>query len=297
MIGLTITGTLMAESAIYICTKNRLAYVTKCLQQLDETLYESRGGYGSPQVAYVVSETQYQADIKHLFAIWNSFEVKPVWLKSQERGLGYARNRAVAHASSQGYKSIGMIDDDQLLKGDIAGWLAAAKRDDITSLGAYKRIYGLFFGASAMVAHKDEPGVWLHKGNAGNMAVALNVANVIEIGNYGQDQRYMEDHELCRNNYAKRGCPWFIYTGVHAGDIGTMKETRAQAGGMTAADRSLEARAKIQQMNHETWPEYVTAPPKRYRCNWRKMIEDCTNIATWPLEDIRTDEPWDWQDA
>jgi hypothetical protein len=274
----------MSNSAVYIPTKQRTEFAIKAAVILDADI-----------PVYIVSERQHQSDIIAALKKIPRAPVEPVFLKGRDRGVGYARNAVIQHADMYGYESIAMIDDDQLVSGDVSGWLEAATREDVTGIGAYKSIYGLLCGKTEITRSYREPGVWLTKGSVGHQAIAVNVANVLGLDNYDASLREFEDHEICRAAYEEYGAPWFIYTGVFSKDQITRKNAHLVGGGIhSVGDKFDFYHEQSHRVVHERWPEYVSAPGSRYRCAWKRLVTDFTSLEAWPLEDVRSEAPWDW---
>jgi hypothetical protein len=223
-----------------------------------------------------------------------SLPVTPVFLAQTEQGIGYARNAIVRDAKWRGYKSIAMIDDDQIVKGNLIGLLRTAARHDVTGVGAWKRLYGLYFRGTDLAAHHDETGVWLHSGSLGYQCFALNVKNALTVGNFDNKLRRMDDVELARRSYRVLSIPWFIYTGAEATDLLRLNPGD-NMGGIQPEDRAAGI-LKDHKRAFAAWPGFVSEPPAKYRCFWKKLAQAYVDINSWPLENIRTYEEWDWLD-
>ena len=272
------------KSAIYFPTKGRPELVRRAIGRV-------RQHNASRYPVYAVTERDAGLGLRDI----TDMGAIPLWLPRKGRGIGYARQAIVEHAAVSGFLSLAMIDDDQLVSGNIEQWLAAARRPDVVGVGAFKSYYGLLYRGTQMVITYRRPNLWLHKGSAGYQAFALNVATTVALGGFDPRLRCFEDTELARKGIYQRGIPWFIYTGVLTADQKSRAAMR-ELGSSSArlADGVDPAIRLSHEIVHDRWPGYVSPPDRRFRCSWKQMIQNYTTITPWPLENIVTRRPWDW---
>jgi hypothetical protein len=216
--------------------------------------------------------------------------------------IGEIRALILEHAASSGYRTAFMCDDDQTVTGDLAGMLWQATRRDVVGIAAWKSIYGLWYGGTAMAGSMKLPPehrigeLWLNRGNA-HQATAFNVVNAISVGNFDKTLRACEDGELARRAVSL-GFPWMMYTGVTASGQASAAVVRATSqGGISDGDQPYYDRliAESQAACAERWPGYVSEPPRKYRCNWRALSRDFLPSVEWPVENRATSKSFDWR--
>jgi hypothetical protein len=213
-------------------------------------------------------------------------------LSRDRMGIGYARNRIVQHAARTGYEVILLIDDDEKIRGNLPRMLQLARRSDVLGIGSYRSIYGLLYKDTIMAqaAKANESMLFLHKGSAGYQSFALNVSNALIAGNFNPKLQAYEDHELCRRGMVELHLPWYIYTGVRGDD----RVPRAQQSGHLS-EPGNPARAEAHAIVARLWPNYISAPPKRHMCQWKKLVQQFVGARSYPLEDISTTIRYDWK--
>lgn len=279
----------MRETAIYIPTKNRPQFLVKCLANLEAEIARE----DIPVHLIVVSEARYKAEVKAALSTVRNVGVWPVWLRQEDRGIGYARAAIVRHAARAGYVSAAMVDDDQLVRGNIGTWLELASREDVTGIGAWKSWYGRNFMGTELASGYGKPanpGLYLCK--FGFCSVAFNVANVMECGNYRPELRSFEDTDMIMKSVATLRLPWYVYNGTFAGDVTIQKEQRADG----TSTFNPQSRAEAGELMRKFWPGYTSAPGKKLAILFKRLVADYMPELweRWPMENIRTDEAWDW---
>jgi hypothetical protein len=280
--------------AVYIPTRDRTRYLIRAIRAVHEAL----AAQDATVPVHVTTARQFQRETGE--AITRSRLALPMWRDGREwsepaKGIGYARDLCVRHANARGYKAIVMIDDDQVIKGDLMGLLAAASRDDVVGIGAWESIHGLFSRGTAMAENYREPGIWLHNGSLGYHCFGLNVGNVQYVGGFDPKLRMAEDVELARYAYKGMNVPWYIYTGISTNGM-LRQNPGPEFGGVSMDDRSAESWARVHQAFFDRWGErYISRPPAKYRCRWRNFITDCLNVDDYILGNIHTTKAFDWE--
>jgi hypothetical protein len=278
------------KSAVYIPTRRRIPYLLRAVEAARKALGES-------ETPIIIA-----ADNQEIAGIWKALEksnwtgeVQTLAVKPNNKGIGYARKAIMKDAENAEFETIAMIDDDQIVRGDLPGLLRIAARADVTGVGAYEGIHGLFSRGTEMVKNHKEPGTWLHSGSLGYHTWALNVDNVQNVcGGFDPKLRFAEDVELARESYRCRGVPWMIYTGATTSSM-LKHNPGPEFGGVAEKDRT-EGFAEMHRIVYPRWPDFVSAPPAKYRCSWKKLAETYLATSAWPLENIRTEIAYDWEE-
>lgn len=140
-------------------------------------------------------------------------------------GIGFSRNHCVNLAASFGHKSMILADDD--IKpaknySNMVGFAEAAKYKKVLGITARYGYHDLCLGPK--IRGRNDL-ILLPTGTF--RLVALNVDNVLDLGNYDHTLDYAEDCDLFLRGL-KEGYPWMIHLGTRTGSIGT----RYQPGGM-----------------------------------------------------------------
>ena len=188
------------------------------------------------------------------------------------QGLGHIRQFALKDAATSGLKSIVMSDDDLRPAENILGvpgmreLLVKAGKPDVLGIGATHRYHDFLTGGVT----RDRDDVILCPSGWGLQFYALNVETAMNIGGY--DKRLDvagEDAELVRQGIAA-GIPWLVHCGARCEPIGK----RHSPGGLESYP-DLESRVlRCQQIIHDMWPDYTTAPPLKMRTRWVRMLDD-----------------------
>jgi hypothetical protein len=281
----------ITKSAIYIPTKNREAFAVKCATSL------VRLDLGIPII--LVTERQRAKALKMSWTEEMISTCALMTMNAKDKGIGYARDYILKSAYRWGLWSIAMIDDDQEMKGDILGWLRAARRTDVVGIGAWKSYYGLLWSGTNVannIKEKAPAGLYGCTGAQGHQAVALNTYNAMAVGGYDPALRWGEDGDLARKGIAT-GYPWWVYTGAIAGDFATQRFLRANKVGGLQTPGALDNVEANHLKCHSRYPQYVSCPPKRYSVKWKKMWADNLSwpMDNWPPGNTRSDRPYDWR--
>jgi len=256
-------------NTVYICTRNRLNNVSKVVPRwLDQNF----------RVILVVEPEQEDEHISLCDDMqWAGDGVYVLPLSRPNLGIGYSRNQAVLHAWKMRSRSIIMADDDirpaSGLDSDMADLIDEASKPNVLGIGAVLRIHDHFTGG----AISANSGVILCPGGWGGRLYGLNVDRAVELGNYDVKLDCLgEDDDMKRQGIAA-GIPWLVHCDVWAESIGS----RFQPGGVQAfvGNDRKSREERNHWLLHERWPRYVSAPPKKFRMEWAKMLDD--HIPNW----------------
>lgn len=185
---------------IYVPSKRRSQLVVKNLPSWLST--------GLP-VRIVVEEDdaeEYRAVTKDAR---RSNDVKVLTLPQSGRGVSYARNNIIKHASKHDRKYIVMADDDCWMSPGVDGMMAAAK--DIkrfSGIGGYQSIYGHFL--------KMPPNTGVHKlhGGMGHQVVVYRTASVLKVGGYDERIKTHDDTDLRIRLQLQGQGDWYVDSGA-----------------------------------------------------------------------------------
>ena len=198
-------------------------------------------------------------------------------LEFENGGIGHSRMHCVNLAASWGCKSIVLCDDDikpnpkYLNMGNFMDSAAHSKVLGITARYGY---HDLCLGALI----KDRNDLILLPTGTFRL-VALNVRNVLEIGNYDRHLEYAEDCDLFLRGL-QAGFPWLIHLGTRSISVGT----RYQPGGMLdfagGEDELADRKEHWHETLYERYPDIVNDPAKAdftkqnsIRISWRKAYD------------------------
>lgn len=188
-----------------------------------------------------------------------------------DAGIGYSRNHCVNLAASMGFDSIILADDD-IKPSKNMDWLVEDAEDPKILGITAKYAYHDFCFRERVQGRNDL--ILLPTGTF--RLVALNVMNVLNLGNYDHTLEYAEDCDLFLRGL-EAGYPWMIHLGTWSISTGT----RYQPGGMVDfAGDSVEL-AEKKKYWHETlyqqYPDFVNDPTKAdftkqnsIRISWQK---------------------------
>jgi hypothetical protein len=185
-------------------------------------------------------------------------------------GIGYSRNHCVNLAASFGYESIILADDD-IKPGKNANmdilvdWAEHPKVLGITARYSY---HDLCLGPD--IKGMDEL-ILLPTGTF--RLVALNVNNVLDIGNYDHTLIGLEDNDLFMRGL-QAGYPWMIHLGTYAVSMGK----RYQPGGMAdfMKDHGIPSDdiPPWYQVMADQYPAFVSGHKKnRIRFAWKQAYD------------------------
>jgi hypothetical protein len=224
-------------------------------------------------VRLVVERDQYD-DYARLRDEQSWDRVKILKLPKLRQGIGNTRRLIVEHAAGQGLKSIIMSDDDMHPKPgtNMRMLLDSAQDHRVLGIGAVRGIHDRFTGG----AITRNSGIIICTGGWGNQLFALNVTNVLALGNFKPCFRtFLDDNDMNMCGIAA-GYPWLVHCDVWSVGFGTDKAP----GGNSAVtpDRAVsdeESRAILASF----WPKYVSRFSQRHRVSWRRMLDD--HIPGW----------------
>lgn len=251
-------------TAVYIPTRARFGNLMKVVPRWMDALQKV-------PVILVVDKSEV-SDVKGLMARegWPSDKV---WIQpvKDNKGIGYVRRQAVLSAERQGFKSIIMSDDDArpVVGASMNLLLRFAAKPTVLGIGANHSYLDLLSGGITA----RESGPILCPSGWGFRMFALNIKNTVAVGNFDPALTcWGEDAEVMRNGL-KAGFPWLVHCGAKSEAIGK----RYADGGLAAYTESREARTEqervCQQIIHDRWPDFTSAPPKPSRVAWQKMYD------------------------
>lgn len=176
-------------------------------------------------------------------------------LSKPNAGISHSRNKCVQYAADNGYKSFILADDDikPSSKGsNILSLVEMAKHSKVMGITARYSYHDLCLGE----AFKDfkQNKVILNPGGTFRL-VALNIQNVLELGNYDTNLQYAEDCDLFLRSL-QAGFPWMLHAGTWSNSIGT----RYQPGGMLdfVGEQNLaKAKGLWHEDIHAKWPDFT----------------------------------------
>jgi len=191
----------------------------------------------------------------------------------RNKGVGYARMRAVEVAATFGVEAFIMSDDDMVItKGHpdvLLDFVAAGKA--IICAG-WMSNYGLWVPDGNKI--KNEPNLVIPCGGARDRVMAINTALAMRAGNFHPKLKWLDTQEMNRRGM-KAGHLWYIHTGCHIAMVNKPRDP----GGIQAVFKTEEDREAQGRRDHETvyklWgPKYISQPPKRMATKWLKMATD-----------------------
>lgn len=187
-------------------------------------------------------------------------------LPRPNQGIAASRRHCVDIAASLGCKTMILADDDikpsERRPANMQKLLECAKHKKVLGITARYSYHDLCLGDQ--IANRDDL-ILLPSGTF--RLVALNVDNVISIGNYDRDLEYAEDCDLFLRGL-KAGYPWMVHLGTWANSIGT----RYQPGGMLdyVGDEDLQYKKLLWHHDlYNKYPEVINDPAKVK--NWSKQ--------------------------
>lgn len=257
----------MSKVPVFIHTRGRLPNLLKTIPAW------LKHDHLIGRIILVIEQDDYFATRRFLqqAGLWGRVEV--IRLAQRNAGMGNARYQAVRYAARAGYKTMIMSDDDikPSPASDVAAWLRFAASGETVGVGVCMPIYGLSLG-NDFIRDTCEPvpvsGSW------GYGVFALNIDLAMSVGNF--DRKLVcgwEDQELCREGI-KAGYVWHVHTGVTGYNLGKRYAPGGIATLYTPQQREVmekECHLRI----YQRWGErYISHPDKKYRCNWRRLLED-----------------------
>jgi hypothetical protein len=181
-------------------------------------------------------------------------------------GIGHSRMHCVNLAASWGFKSIVLADDDikpNPKYHNMDMLVDCASHPKVLGITARYGYHDLCLGATI----RDRNDLILLPTGTFRL-VALNVRNVLDIGNYDRHLEYAEDCDLFLRGL-KAGFPWMIHLGTRAISIGN----RYQAGGMVDFVHGAYSHAEVDNLFqlkkmdwhedlYDRYPEVINDPAK-----------------------------------
>jgi len=198
-------------------------------------------------------------------------------------GIGHSRMHCINLAGSWGMKSIVLADDDikpNVKYNSMSNFAACATHHKVLGITARYGYHDLCLGR--LIRGRDDL-ILLPTGTF--RLVALNVDNVLEIGNYDKHLEYAEDNDLFLRGL-QAGYPWMIHLGTRSNSVGT----RYQPGGMldyAGGEGNLKAKKKLwHEQLYAKYPNIVNNPDKAdfdkqnsIRVSWQKAYD--TYLPGW----------------
>lgn len=196
-------------------------------------------------------------------------------------GIGFSRNHCMSLAASFGLRAMILADDDikpgrLVEKANMKNFVECAGHSKVLGITARYGYHDLCLGDK--IRDRDDL-ILLPSGTF--RLVALNVDNVLSLGNYDKSLEYAEDCDLFLRGL-EAGYPWMIHLGTHSNSIGGRYEPGgllAYAGGDPDA---LNCKKKDWHCElYHKYPEFVNDPAKAdfskqnsIRISWRKAYNE-----------------------
>lgn len=215
-------------------------------------------------------------------------------LRLDNLGIGNSRGHCVELAASFGLRSFILADDDikpARVDANMAGLVECAAAKKVMGITARYSYHDLCLGGDKIKGRDDL--ILLPTGTF--RLVALNVNNVLDLGNYDKTLEYAEDCDLFLRGL-QAGYPWMVHLGTYSNSIGT----RYEPGGMldfacksTLCSEIPDEQNVLQYKKadwhkriHDKWPEFVNEHTAKcagkqncIRISWRKAYD--TYIPDW----------------
>lgn len=192
-------------------------------------------------------------------------------------GIGNSRNHCIELASSWGMKAIVLADDDikpNPKYPNMSNFIEQARHPKVLGITARYGYHDLCLGS----AIRDRSDLILLPTGTFRL-VALNVENVLNIGNYDRTLEYAEDCDLFLRGL-DAGFPWMIHLGTRSNSMGN----RYQPGGMLdyagGALALMDKKEHWHQEIYKKYPNLVNDPANAdftkqnsIRIQWRKAYD------------------------
>ena len=201
--------------------------------------------------------------------------VRVLALSQSNAGLGNSRRwcTVLAHQEFE-YDAFIMADDDVHPKPghDVRKLLDFVAAERAMGCAGWMPPYGQWVPDGNNIA--KEPNLVVPT-MSGDRIYALNTELAIKAGNFNPKITVTyENVELMRQG-ARLGHLWYIHSGVHTHSVGKRDAPGglvAYSGGTPEARHAKEVLSH--QVCHDLWPAYITQPPKRYSCQWRRLVTE-----------------------
>jgi hypothetical protein len=198
-------------------------------------------------------------------------------------GIGFSRHHCINLAASYGLRTMLLADDDikpgrLVEKANMKNFVECAGHSKVLGITARYGYHDLCLGDKI----KDREDLILLPSGTFRL-VALNVNNVLSLGNYDKSLEYAEDCDLFLRGL-KYGFPWMIHLGTWTNSIGG----RYQPGGILDYAKSAYSKAEVSDLLkvkkhdwhwelYDKYPNFVNDPAKAdfskqnsIRISWRK---------------------------
>jgi hypothetical protein len=197
-------------------------------------------------------------------------------LRSDNRGVNYARGSIVSKGNRLGLDRLIMADDDLFpsKQANVRRLDKVAARKDVVGVGACCSYYGLFIGNDFI---KENNNAVLVPGGWGYRMFCIDVAAVLELGNYDVKLRsFWGDNDIARCSMSQMGIPWYMHCGVWYSSTAP----RYAPGGIQdlygdSKHRRMFMEGEIHGYLNKKWGDrYINKPPKRPLCRWKRFLGD-----------------------
>lgn len=180
------------------------------------------------------------------------------------QGLAYSRHHALIHAASYGLESIIVADDDIKPVHGMASFVEDASHPKALGITARYSYHDFALGDGI----KKLGGVILQPCGMFRM-VALNVKNVMKLGNYDPAADNCEDADLMLRGI-QEGYPWMVDLDTKAASLGGRHAPGGSLDYLKAIGRTVEHHTWIKPILEEKFSEVVTNGKGKTRVGWQK---------------------------
>jgi hypothetical protein len=194
-------------------------------------------------------------------------ETKIQPLPKANQGLAYSRHHALIHAASYGLESIIVADDDIKPAWGMATLVEDASHSKVLGITARYSYHDLALGGRI----KKFDGVILQPCGMFRM-VALNVDNVMKLGNYDPAADNCEDADLMLNGI-QHGFPWMVDLDSKALSMGKRHEPGGSLDYLNYIGRSVQDHTRWKPSLENKYPEVVGNFKGTTRVFWRKAYD------------------------
>jgi len=254
----------MTDTVVFIPTRNRIHCLDRVLpkwqaQEVDQI--------------FLVVEKWEVGKHKQIAAEYPNVDV--LRLPKVNQGVTYSRDWITRIARGLGLQYIIMADDD-LFPHPNSDVRRLFEFDGLNTIGIgiMLSFYGLTFGNDTL-RERDDP--LLMPNSMGKRLFSLDIERAFAAGGY--DPRlhtFGGDNEIVRDAMHKLQATWYVHAGVHGTSIGK----RHEPGGLNHfheedGSSRLQGEKECHKIIFEKWgPKYISRPPGRMICHWKKMLND-----------------------
>lgn len=183
-------------------------------------------------------------------------------LPMKDGGIAYSRNHCVNLAASFGHQSIILADDD------IKPYYKGGNMDILVKNAEHPKVLGITarYSYHDLCLGPDIKGcddlILLSTGTF--RLVALNVKNVLDLGNYDIKLDYAEDCDLFLRGL-KAGYPWMVHLGTYSSSIGTRYEPGGMLDFAGGKDNLAEHKGWWHEDIQEKYPDLINEHTEKCR--------------------------------